>query len=471
MNLQVVVAFGVYFSILGVIGFLAYWKSRKSNDFILGKRSINYWVTAISVQASDMSDWLFMGFPALVLTRGLPEAWTAIGLVGGMFLTWQYVAHKLRIETEKYGSRTLSSYFESRFGDTSGMIRLISAIFCLIFFTFYISSNLVGLGRLFESLLGISYHIGISIGVVIVFYTLFGGFVSMAWVDFFQGLFLLTMLLLVPVIALIKLGGIGAVSTAAALKNISLEFVPSFSLTTLKDILFTSLSWGLGYFGMPHVLTKFMGIDDASKMKRAQYIGLTWQILALSGAVIVGLVGIAYFPEGLARPELVFVNMVQDLFSPFFAGFILCSVLAATINLIGAQVLVSASIITEDFFKRWVGSTYSDQKMIWLSRASVIVLCILAYIAASTTTQSIYNLVKYAWSGLGCTFGPVLLLALHSKITDRNVALAGIITGGVTGVLWQHVDTTIPSMIAGYAMSFAAMAIVAAASKSRSLGK
>jgi sodium/proline symporter len=342
------------------------------------------------------------------------------------------------------------------------MIRLTSAIFCLIFFTFYISSNLVGLGRLFESLLGISYYVGISIGVVIVFYTLFGGFVSMAWVDFFQGLFLLAMLLLVPVIALAKIGGIGAINHAAALKHISLDFVPSFTFTTL-----TSLGWGLGYFGMPHVLTKFMGIDDASKMKRAQYIGLTWQILALSGAVIVGLVGIAYFPQGLARPELVFVTMVQDLFSPFIAGFILCSVLAATINLVGAQVLVSASIITEDFFKRWVAADYSEHKMVWLSRASVVVLCGLAYVAAATTTQSIYNLVKYAWSGLGCTFGPVLLLALHSKVTNRNVALAGIITGGVTGVLWQHVDKTIPSMIAGYVMSFVAMAIVVAVSQLR----
>lgn len=463
MNLEVVIAFGAYFSILGIIGFLAYWHSRKTADFVLGKRSINYWVTAISVHASDMSGWLFMGYPALVYSRGVPEAWTAIGLLAGMLLTWQYVAHKLRVQTEVYDSKTLSSYFESRFADSSGLIRLISAIFCLIFFTFYISSGLVELGRLFQSLLGISYHVGISIGVMIVFYTLLGGFVSMAWIDFFQGLFLLSMLLIVPVIALAKVGGISSVTAIAHVKNIPLSLLPNFSFSAFIDAMFTSFSWGLGYFGLPHVLTKFMGINDASKMKRAQYIGLTWQLLALVGATLVGLVGIAYFPTTLARPELIFVSMVQDLFSPFFAGFILCAVLAAAINVIGAQVLVSASIITQDFFKRWTSDTYSEKKMAWFSRASVIALCLLAYCSAFTTTDSIYNLVKYAWSGLGCTFGPVLLVALHTNVTSPYVALAGIVTGGVTGALWQHVNTTIPSMIAGYCASFLAMGLVALA--------
>lgn len=459
MNLETIIAFGCYFSLLGIIGFLAYLHSRKISDFILGKRSINYWVTAISVQASDMSGWLFMGYPALVYSRGLPEAWTAIGLVGGMFLTWQYVAHKLRTETEKYNSLTLSSYFESRFNDQSGLIRLISAIFCLIFFTFYISSGLVELGRLFESLLGISYHIGVSIGVFVVFYTLLGGFVSMAWIDFFQGIFLLTMLLIVPIIALYKVGGINVVADTARVKNISFSLIPNFSLSTIIDILFTSVGWGLGYFGLPHVLTKFMGIDDVNKMKRAQYIGMTWQILVLTGATLVGVAAIAYFPQGLKQQELVFVTMVKDLFPTFIAGIILCAVLAAAINVIGAQILVSSSIIAEDLSKKFFPSITSSYHVGIVSRISVVVLCLFAYLSAFTTTQTIYSLVRYAWSGLGCTFGPVLLLALHSKITNRYVALVGIVAGGVTGVVWQHFNTTVPSMIAGYAVSFIAMGL------------
>ena len=466
MDIAIILAFITYFSILFLIGFFALKKSMQSSDFILGSRSINYWVTAISVQASDMSGWLFMGYPAMVYAHGASKAWIALGLMVGMFLTWHFVAYQLRVATEKYNSKTLSSFFESRFSDTSGLIRIISAVFCLVFFTFYISASLVELGLLFKSLLGLSYHLGVTIGVVVVFYTLFGGFTSMAWIDFFQGLFLLAMLMIVPCIALGRLGGWGVIAYAAQVKGVSLSLLP-YSFESLRDIIFISLEWGLGYFGLPHILTKFMGIDDASKIRQAKYLGLTWQVLALSSATLVGLVGIAYFPAGAVDSQLIFINMVKDLFTPFFAGFILCAIVAAAINVIGAQILVSASIIAEDFYKKFKKMSehrdvvHEQKQVLWFSRGAVLVICLLAYGSAFTTSDTIFNLVKYAWSGLGCTFGPLVLVSLHTRTTNRYVALTGIIVGGLTGAFWPHFGSTVPAMIAGYVASFSCMGLVA----------
>ncbi|MBP6217772.1 MAG: sodium/proline symporter [Oligoflexales bacterium] len=461
MNSDTILAFICYFSLPLLIGFFASRAAKKTQDFALGQRSINYWVTAISVQASDMSGWLFMGYPAIVFAHGCQKIWVALGLFTGMFLTWQLLAKKIRTETEKFNCRTLSSYFESRFEDKTGMVRISSAIFCLIFFTFYISSGLVEMGRLLEAITGIPYTIGVSLGVCVVLYSLFGGFVSMAWIDFFQGIFLLLMLMLVPYLAYMKVGGLEAIRETAHIKNIPLSFLPDSSLGTLRDILFSALEWGLGYFGMPHILTKFMGLNDVSKMKRAQYIGMSWQIIALISASCVGLVGIAFFKEGLPRNELIFIHMVKELFPPFFASLILCAVMAAAINVMGAQVLSSASIIAEDFYKKYFMKSAEAQlsgakRLQNVSRACVLVICICAYASAFTTDKTIFSLVKYAWSGLGCTFGPVLLVALYTKVRHYSVALAGILVGGTVGALWPH-DTFIPAMIAGYLASFFSM--------------
>lgn len=464
MRTDVIWAFASYFLLLLTIGFFAARTAKKTHDFALGQRSINYWVTAISVQASDMSGWLFMGYPAIVYAYGTQKIWVALGLFLGMFLTWQLLAKKIRTETEKYNSRTLSSFFESRFNDKKGMVRLSSALFCLLFFTFYISSGLVEMGRLLEAITGVPYVIGITLGVCVVVYSLFGGFVSMAWIDFFQGIFLLLMLILVPYLAYMKSGGIDAIRETAQLKSIPLTLLPDTSFGTLRDLTFSALEWGLGYFGMPHILTKFMGLNDVSKMKRAQYIGMTWQIIALISASCVGLVGIAFFKNGLPRNELIFIHMVKELFSPFFSSLILCAVMAAAINVMGAQVLSSASIIAEDFYKKYFMKPTQNQeagnkRLQLVSRACVFVICIFAYASAFTTDKTIFNLVKYAWSGLGCTFGPVLLVALYTKVSHRSVALAGILVGGSVGALWPH-DMHVPAMIAGYIASFSAMAIV-----------
>jgi sodium/proline symporter len=465
MDMLILLAFGLYFAILFLIGYIAYQKSLRSGDFILGGRSLNYWVTALAAHASDMSGWIFMGFPAVIYAHGLIEAWTAIGLTVCMYLNWVFIAPKLRTETERYHSLTLSTYLEARFADRSGILRIVSALFCLVFFTFYISANLVILGRLFDSVFGIPYCVGILLGCLVVFYILLGGFISISWIDFFQGIFLLCMIILVPVIAYQYIGGWGDIISAAQSKNISLSLMPSFSWKSWQSLL-AAVSWGLGYFGMPHILTKFMGINDAQKIKRAKIVGISWQILSLTGATCVGLIGMAFFKHGLVNNEYIFIEMVKQLFPSFFAGMILCAILATTINVMGAQVLVSASVLAEDFYKKFFLAHYSDDLMLlqkriaFVSRVSVIFMCFVAYVIAFYSTgKTIYELVNYAWTGLGCSFGPLIILSLHTKIKNRFTALAGIITGGLVAGLWPLFNKTIPAMLVGFSMSLLVMFI------------
>jgi sodium/proline symporter len=456
-------AFVTYFSILLTIGYLAYRKSKKTADYTLGNRSLSFWVTALAAHASDMSGWLFMGFPAAIYTRGLVEGWTAVGLTFFMFLNWRLVAPKLRVATAHLHCTTLSTFFEKRFNDTSGLLRIISALFCLLFFMFYISAGLVALGLLFESIFNINYLIGIMIGIITVFYTLLGGYLSISWIDFFQGLFLLVTIVIVPIVAFGHIDGFSSIVAAAQIKKVSLNFFPHVSWTSIQEIIFTAAGWGLGYFGQPHILTKFMGINDVNKMRNAQWVGIGWQIITLTAAVFVGLIGLAFFKEGLADNQLIFVAMVKTLFPSFVAGFILCAIIAAAINVMSAQVLVSASTIAEDFYKKSLTAhaPYTTKKIARISRYSVVVLCLLAGIVAFFShSKTIYGLVLYAWTGLGCSFGPLLLVALHTKLMNKYAALAGILVGGTTAGLWPLINQTIPAMIVGFFASFIAMFFV-----------
>jgi len=469
MNMQIIVAFGSYFTVLGTIGFFAYRQSQKKGDYILGARSLNYWITALAAHASDMSGWLFMGFPATIFLQGLPAAWTAVGLVFFMYFNWKYVAPRLRILTEQYQSATISSFFAQRFDDSNTtLLRTVGACACLMFFTLYISANFVALGYLFESIFDISYTTGIYFGALVISYILLGGYLSIAWVDFFQGIFLLCMILLVPTVAFFHTDGLHAIITTANLKNISLNFLPH-SLSDIWSALLLAIGWGLGYFGQPHIVTKFMGINDVKDMVKAQRVGLTWQTITLFAAICVGLIGIAFFPQGLANNELIFVAMTKILFSPFFAGIILCAILASAINVIGAQVLSSASILAEDFFKHWI-TTNSKTKTNTLvqiaSRLSVVAICIVAMFFAVTNRQkTIYDLVLYAWTGLGCSFGPLMLVALHSTLRNTWAAITGIIIGALTAVLWPLYNSAIPAMLPGFAFSLAGIWLVSRSSK------
>lgn len=456
-----IAAFTLYFCILTAIGIFFYHRNKTAKDFIIGDRSMNYWVTAIAAQASDMSSWLFLAFPAAVYANGIFELWTAFGLVFFMFLNWHFIAPKIRIATEQYNSMTISSYLSSRFSDDSGIIRMLSAFMTIVFFTFYISSGLVGMGRIFEGTFGISYTTGILIGLLSALgYTLMGGFFAVAWCNVFQGIFMLVMLLIVPLYAYFIVGGAQPIIDAAAEHNVSLALFPSG--TSIAHSLALVGGWGLGYFGQPHILIYFMGIDDPKKIRYAKYVGIGWMILALCAAACVGLVGLAYFTQHIPNAELLFVYLAKDLFIPIIAGFVLCGIFAATLSTMNSHILISGSVLAEDVYKKIFQHHASSQRVVFASRVGAIVVSAIAVNIAWSNSNSIYNLVNYAWAGLGSSFGPVLIAALYSKKVTKWGAIAGIVSGGVTAGLWPYYSTNILPLVPGFAASFIALIIVSA---------
>jgi sodium/proline symporter len=405
-----------------------------------------------------MSSWLFLGYPALIFTTGLFSSWAAIGLTVGMFLNWHFIAPKIRTITEQMQSLTLSSYFESRFSDVSGRIRIVSAAMSILFFTFYISSGLVGMGILVESLFDMSYLFGISIGIIIVMlYVFVGGYRTVAWIDLFQGFFLLGVIVFIPAYLITLYGGMAPIMHAVKAKNLTSSLLPDFSFHTTWQILMTSLGWGLGYFGQPHIITKFMGIRKVEDMNKAKCLGISWQATALFAATIVGLLGVYVFPQGLADPEQVILNIVKSTLTPFIAGLVLCAVLAATTNVMAAQILVVASNLSEDFYKRIFRRQASSKELLWISRSSVVFISIIGFIIAFFKIASIYQLVLYSWSGLGASFGPLLILSLYRKNINKYGAFAGILVGGITSGIWPYFEKTysipMPSLVIGFILS------------------
>ncbi|MEN9343580.1 MAG: putative symporter ycgO [Chlamydiota bacterium] len=462
---QEFIAIFCYFVVLITIGVLAYKRHLSSSDFIIGGRSMNYWLTALAAHASDMSSWLFMGYPAVIFAKGLFSAWAAIGLLIFMFLNWQLVAPKVRIATEQYNSLTFSSFFESRLADTSGTIRVFTAIMSLVFYTIYISAALVGLGLLLETLFGLPYDLGVLIGIFIVIpYVFTGGYLTLAWIDLFQGFFLMVVIICVPLLVIRSVGGWDGVTHAIQMKHLSTSLFPSFSSDTILEIIGATAGWGLGYFGQPHIVTKFMGIRNVHEIGKSKWIGMSWMLLSLTAATLVGLVGIAFFGKGLENPELVFIEMVKQFFPPFFVGLILCAVFAATINAMSSQVLVLSSSITEDFYKRLLRKRASSKELLITARVGVILVSAIAFAIAYGKISSIYSLVLYAWSGLGCSFGPLLLLCLYWKKINRYGAWAGILTGGILSATWPYIndffDPKIPAMLPGFFASILLIIIV-----------
>lgn len=454
---SLIAAFILYFSALVGIGLWFYKRNQTADEFMLGNRSINYWVTAIATQTSDMGSWLFLGFPAVVFAGGMFQCWTAIGLVIGMFLTWTFIAPKLRAKTAELDSLTLSSYFAHCFNDRTGIVQLTSSCFGLVFFIFYIASGLVGLSLVFSAAFGLAYETGIIISLcTAAIYTLIGGFVAVAWCDFFQGIFLLLMIILVPIFALIKLGGIAPIIAMAYAKNISLSL-----LSTPKEMfaaIFLAASWGLGYFGQPHILVNFMGIDDPKNLRLARRIGMSWQIIVLFAAAAIGLIGIGYFSYGLPNNELVFIKMTQSLFHPFFAGLILCAVFAATLSTMDSLILVAGSSIAEDIYKKFINTTASNNQLLWVSRLGSIIISLVALAFAWQQSTTVYNLVNYAWSGLGSTFGPLIITSIYSKNISAYAALTGLLAGGLTAAIWPSLFTSFP-LVPGFAAGLLGIAV------------
>ncbi len=448
------ITFILYFIFMLSIGLYYYSKSKGLSDYILGGRNLNSWVTALSAQASDMSGWLLLGLPGAAYLSGLEASWIAIGLLVGTYLNWKFVAKKLRQYTEHSGdSLTIPDYLENRFMDSSKTLRMIAATIILIFFLIYTASGFVASATLFESVFGFNYYAALTIGALIVIsYTFLGGFMAVCWTDFFQGLLMFIAILIVPIIAIVHLGGFS--DTLSQIRTIDpnlLNFFADASGNPVTAIgIISLLAWGLGYFGQPHILVRFMGIHDAKAIKQSRLIAMIWVTLSLGASVLVGIIGRAYFTTMLDNSETVFMDLIGALFHPVVAGLLLAAILAAVMSTADSQLLVTASSISEDFYKVLLRKNASDKELLWVSRFTVILVAIIAYIIALNPDNSVMGLVSYAWAGFGATFGPVILFSLYWKRMNKWGALAGLVFGGITTIIWKFTTSPLYEIVPGF---------------------
>ncbi|HSO41766.1 MAG TPA: sodium/proline symporter PutP [Rhodospirillales bacterium] len=410
-----------------------------------------------------MSGWLLLGLPGAIYAGGMNQIWIGIGLVIGAYLNWQFVAERLRIYTEvAKDSLTIPDYLDNRFGDETRILRVISASVILLFFTFYVSAGFVGGGVLFKETFGLDYELAMWIGAaVIVSYTFLGGFLAVCWTDFFQGLMMFIALIIVPVVAVNELGGWDQATAAVA--AVDPRFNDVFTDMTALGIV-SLMGWGLGYFGQPHILVRFMAIRLPRDIPLARLINIAWMVFGLYGAVFVGYTGIAYFSgQPLANPETVFIQFCQTLFNPWVAGFLLAAILAAIMSTIDSQLLVCSSALTEDIYRPFIRKNASDRELVLVSRLSVVAVAVVAGLLAGDPDSRVLGLVSYAWAGFGAAFGPVILLSLFWRRMNRNGAAAGLVVGAVTVVVWKQLEGglfDIYEIIPGFILS--TVAVVAA---------
>ena len=442
MSNPTLITFIAYFIILLAIGLCFYRRSSSIEDYLLGGRGMGSWVTALSAQASDMSGWLLMGLPGAIYLAGTGQVWIAVGLFIGTVLNWMLVSARLRVYTQKTNAITLPCFFEARFRDPTGLLRIVSAIIILIFFAIYASSGLVATGKLFESTFDVNYHTAVIIGgLIIVAYTFLGGFLAVCWTDLLQGALMVLAIVVVPLLTYHKAGGIDAISKAMEVKGISTALLPEAgTLPVAICMIISSMAWGLGYFGQPHILVRFMSIKSVDKLGKSMAIAITWVFLSLSGAIIVGFIGIAMYDNLTGgEEEKVFIYMIRDLFNPWFGGILLAAIFSAIMSTIDSQLLVSSSALSEDFYLKAIRKKASEKEIVWVGRGCVIITSIVALTIALIWDATVLEIVAFAWAGLGSAFGPLVLFALFSRRTSWQSVLAGMVTGTVVLVLWKQI--------------------------------
>ncbi len=485
-------AFVIYLIMMVGIGAVYMKKTSNAEDYFLGGRGLGGWVAALSAQASDMSGWLLMGLPGAVYALGTGQAWIAIGLFIGTVCNWVFISARLRRYTiVANNSLTLPAYFENRFRDEKRILLLISSVVIVVFFLVYTASALAAGGTLFHSVFGLDYHIALAIGaLVILAYTFMGGFMAVCTTDFIQGTLMLIGLLAVPIVAWALVGGdfrsLLEQSQVAGGADAYLNLFSNGGEPYRPIDIISQLAWGLGYCGMPHILTRFMAVKNEKELKKSRVIAIIWVALSLGAACIIGVLGRAYlYPvilgaEGAASTESVFIEMItkvftQDLALPFIGGIFLCGILAAIMSTADSQLLVAASSVSEDIYRSYIHPDADGRKVLRISRITVAVVAILAFIIAWDPNSSIMGLVSNAWAGLGSAFGPIVLLSLFWKRTNLAGAVAGILTGGVAVIVWDYIPlmggqtlgtaTGLYSLVVGFALSSLMIVVCSLATK------
>ncbi|WP_083330809.1 sodium/proline symporter PutP [Halofilum ochraceum] len=446
LNAPTLTTFAVYLLAMLGLGVLAYRATSNLSDYVLGGRSLGPGVGALSAGASDMSGWLLLGLPGAIYASGMNQAWIGIGLTIGAYLNWQFVAKRLRIYTEVASdSITVPDYLENRFADHSKVLRVISAAVILLFFAFYTSSGLVAGAKLFEASFGLTYGSALWIGgLVIISYTFLGGFLAVSWTDFVQGILMFAALVMVPLIAINLFGGVNElggwgeavqrVGEMDASRNDIMSGMTTFGIISL-------MAWGLGYFGQPHIIVRFMALRSAADVPKARLIGITWMVVALFGSIFTGYIGFAYFADNpLPDGEKVFIALSTTLANPWVAGALLAAILSAIMSTIDSQLLVSSSALAEDIYKPFIRPDASQNELVWVGRFAVVGIALIALLIAGDPDSRVLGLVSYAWGGFGAAFGPVIILSLFWRGMTRNGALAGIIVGAATVVIWKQLS-------------------------------
>ncbi|CAM4171886.1 sodium/proline symporter PutP [Vibrio agarivorans] len=444
-SFAITTTFIAYLLVMLGIGVVAYMRTKNSTDYFLGGRSLGPWPAALSAGASDMSGWLLMGLPGYAYAAGFEAIWLAGGLLLGTWANWLICAKRLRTYSITTESLTIPEYLSRRFQDNSKLIQTISAFFILLFFLFYTSSGLVAGGKLFETVFGLDYTTAVIIGTVcVVSYTLFGGFLAVSWTDLVQGLLMAAALLIVPIAALD--GGFAKLSgELTAINPELLTMWNGMDGKPLSAIAIISLAaWGLGYFGQPHILARFKASRTNRDLVTARRIAVTWTGLSMAGAMLVGFVGLIYVTNTpsvtLDDSEKIFMLLVNAIFHPVIAGILLAAILAAIMSTADSQLLVSSSALAEDFYKQWLNTSASSEQIVKVGRFAVVAISIFALVLAMNPNSSVLGLVSYAWAGFGAAFGPVIILSLYWSRMNRQGALAGIIVGGVTVVVWKQLS-------------------------------
>ena len=493
-NTWILIAFILYFG--GIVFVATRFRNAKNlSEYFLGGRTLNPWVGALSAQASDMSGWLLMGLPGAIYAFGTGRAWIAVGLILGTAINWLFVAKRLRRYTIVAGNAfTLPQYLENRFHDKSHAIKVSAGIFFAVFFTIYVASGFVAGGTFLPQVFGISYQTAVlTVAAIIVVYTLIGGFLAISWIDAFQGILMLTAILVLPLIFLFSMGGWADFTAGIPGGYFDLLSDGQGGRITAVSII-SDMAWGLGYFGMPHILVRLMAIRSEKEVSKSAVIAIVWVILALGAAVMTGLIGSAFLP-GLANRETVFIDMIRELFLsptafiaiPFLGGFFLCGIFGAIKSTADSQLLVASSAITGDLY-HVINKKAKDKQLVWISRAAVLLVTLVALwialdaydpaLGGPNRSTGVMVLVAMAWAGFGAAFGPLVLLSLFWKRTTKQAAALGIIVGGLTVIVWQYANiingvtlgahTGLYSLVPGFALSFVTIVVVSLLTKAPS---
>jgi sodium/proline symporter len=438
-------AFVIYLVAMLFIGFFMMKKTKNTGDYFLGGRNVGPWFSALSAEASDMSSWLLMGLPGVAYFSGMKEAfWTALGLGIGTYLNWLFVAKRLRTYTIKANnSITIPEFLANRFHDKSGIIKLVGSILILLFFVIYTASGFVACGKLFRSVFGISYYTGLLLGVAVILgYTLMGGYLAVVSTDFIQGLLMFVALGITLFLGISKAGGTAA--TIRGLKSFGDEFLtPTAGKPYGALNIVSTLAWGLGYFGMPHILVRFMSIKSNKDIKTARRISIVWVTISMACALAIGVVGKLIITPPYASQsaaESVFIDSASLLFPTFIAGIFLCAILAASMSTADSQLLVASSAFSEDIYRSFFHKEASDKEVLTVSRASVVVLTIIAIFLALNPDSSVFDIVSYAWAGFGATFGPAILASVFWRKATKRGIVAGMVSGGITVIIWKQLS-------------------------------